>query len=152
MKYPSTGRAMMLMALMVGVLAACARTAHLYPANDSAIATGVLDLHFMSYGTGHGEIEIAMPDGEVLRGEYSIVPGGTIGFGSIIAAVHTPGGSASGYATGTSYQTEDGSPGTASAFGPKGTSPQCEYYNDNFTGHGFGGCRSSMGALYRLQY
>lgn len=29
---------------------------------------------------------------------------------------------------------------------------QCEVYNDNLSGHGFGGYKSSTGALYRIQY
>jgi hypothetical protein len=51
-----------------------------------------------------------MPDGEVLKGEYSIVRDGAVGFGSIIASAYGLGG------------------------------------------HGYGACRSSKGAIYRLQY
>ncbi len=40
----------------------------------------------------------------------------------------------------------------ASAFGSKGTSIDCEFYNDNVSGHGMGACKSSQGVLYRLQY
>jgi hypothetical protein len=29
---------------------------------------------------------------------------------------------------------------------------QCEFYNDNVSGHGNGACKSSKGALYRLVY
>jgi hypothetical protein len=138
--------------LAVIALAGCAKMGHLYPANADASATGVLEAHYKAYGTGHGEMEIPMPDGEVLKGEYSLVRQGAIGFGSILAAVSGPGGSAYGYGTATSYVIEGGSPGMASVFGTKGTSMQCEFYNDNLSGHGYGGCRSSTGALYRLQY
>jgi len=93
-----------------------------------------------------------MPDGEVLKGEYSLVRGGSIGFGNIYGSVYGTGGSASISGSSTSYAIPGGSPGMASAFGTKGTSIQCEFYNDNFSGHGYGACKSSNGALYRIQY
>jgi len=40
----------------------------------------------------------------------------------------------------------------AALFGPKGTTMECEFLNDNGSGHGNGACKSSKGALYRLQY
>lgn len=139
--------------MLVGLsLVGCARDARLYPVNQSANKNGVLVAHFMSYGTGHGEIEIPMPNGELLKGEYSLVRGGSIGFGSIYGAVYGNGGSASVAGTTTSYEIPGGSPGRADAFGDKGTSMQCEFYNDNFSGHGYGGCKTSKGALYRIQY
>ncbi len=139
--------------LLAIFLTGCARTAHLYPANNSANATGVLDAHFMSYGSGHGEVEIDAPDGEVLKGEYSIVRGGITGFGSIFGAVYGKNGAAAGFAANTTHTIEEnGSPGTVSAYGNKGTSLQCEFYNDNSSGHGYGGCKSSKGLFYRLQY
>ena len=138
--------------LAVIALGGCAQTGHLYPANAEASATGVLEAHYKAYGTGHGELTIAMPDGEVLNGEYTIVRQGAIGFGSIIASVSGPGGSAYGSGFASGYAMEGGSPGMASVYGTKGTSMQCEFYNDNWSGHGYGGCRSSTGALYRLQY
>ena len=134
------------------LLSGCARDAHLYPANNSANTGGVLTAHFMDYGNGHGEIEIPMPSGELLKGEYSLVRGGSVGFGSIYSSVYGKGGNARMTETSTSYEVPGGSPGMASAFGDSGTSMQCEFYNDNFSNHGYGGCRSSAGALYRIQY
>ena len=138
--------------LVLLLLTACARSARLYPANDVARPQGVLTAKFMAYGTGHGSIEIALADGEILKGEYSIVRGGSMGFGSVYASVYGPGGSTSGTATGSSYAVEGGSAGAASLFGDRNTSMDCEFYNDNFSGHGRGACRSSLGGLYRLQY
>lgn len=132
--------------------ASCAKTAHFYPANPEASTSGVLNAEYMSYGTGKGAITVKMPDGELLKGEYSIVRGGTVGFGNIYASVYGPGGAATGMAGGTSYTMPGGSPGVVSLFGDRGTSMQCEFYNDNVNGHGYGGCQSSKGALYRLQY
>ena len=81
-----------------------------------------------------------MPDGEVLKGEYSLVRGGAVGFGTIYGRAYT------------AATVPGGSPGQASLFGDRGTSMQCEVYNDNFSGHGYGGCQSSKGGIYRIQY
>ena len=29
---------------------------------------------------------------------------------------------------------------------------QCEFLNNNVTGHGYGACQSSKGGLYKMQY
>jgi len=137
---------------LCAVVAGCARNASLYPANDEAASGGVLTARFHTYGTGHGEIQIPMPDGEVLKGEYSIVRGGTIGFGTIYGSVYGTGGAASYHGQSSTYVMPGGSPGMASLFGDRGTSAQCEFYNDNFSGHGNGACKISKGALYRLIY
>jgi hypothetical protein len=128
------------------------RQGRLYPANDVAATSGVLTLEYVSRGTGAGPITIVMPNGETMQGEYTIVRGGGVGFGSIFATVYGPQGSASGVATSTSHDIPGGSPGVASLFGDRGTSMQCEFYNDNISGHGYGACRSSNGAVWRLQY
>ncbi|WP_045225433.1 hypothetical protein [Methyloterricola oryzae] len=106
----------------------------------------------MAYGTGHGSIEIQMPDNETLKGEYSLVRGGSMGFGNVYGAVYGPNGGTNFSGNATSYSVPGGSPGTASLFGNKGTSMMCEFYNDNFSGHGNGGCKTLQGALYRIQY
>jgi hypothetical protein len=94
-----------------------------------------------------------MPDGELIAGQYSIVQGGTMEFGSIFASAYgSSPGMASGFATSSSSTAERVSPGMASLFGNKGTSMQCEFRNDNVTHHGFGGCRTSKGALFRAQF
>lgn len=142
-----------LVCLAAGVaLAGCARSARLYPANEAAIAGGVLKANFMAYGTGHGEIEITLPDGEEARGEYSIVRGGAIGFGSVYGSVYGPNGVASYSGNSTSMVMPGGSQGMASLFGSRGTAMQCEFLNDNSSGHGHGACKTSKDALYRLQY
>ena len=138
--------------ILLMALSVCAREAHLYPVTSGKNGGSVLTLHFMSYGTGNGEVELPMPNGEVLRGEYSIVRNGTIGFGAIIGSVYGKNGSTSFAGVTPSYQMEGGSPGVASAVGPKGTIAQCEFYNDNLSGHGYGACKISPGKTYRLQY
>lgn len=146
-------RARFIPTLLVGIfVSGCAMTAHLYPANDVATSGGVLEAHFTAYGTGHTTVSATMPDGEILTGEATVVRGGSMGFGTIFASVYGAGGSAAGSGISTSYNIPGGSPGMASLFGTKGTSMECEFYNDNFSGHGYGGCKSSKGGLYRLQY
>lgn len=135
-------------------LCGCAveRAARLYPENDAASAQRVIEARIIAQGGGHGLIEMSMPDGEIVKGEYAVVRDGTIGFGSVFGAVFGPGGSASGSGLSSNYSVRAASPGVASGFGSNGTRMSCEFYNDNMSGHGYGACRSSTGALYRLQY
>ncbi len=135
------------------LLAGCSvqREARLYPANDMARTGGVLTGIFVANGSGHGTAAITLPTGEQLNGEFTIVRGGSIGFGSIYGQVYGPGGVANVYGSSSSYTVEGSSRGTASVFG-QGISMDCEFYNDNKSGHGMGACRSSKGALYKLQY
>jgi hypothetical protein len=93
-----------------------------------------------------------MPNGEILEGEYSIVAGGSIGFGNVFSSVYGRGGYASGVGTASSFSMSASGEGSASLYGPQGTSIQCEFVNNNMTGHGYGACQSSQGGLYRLQY
>jgi hypothetical protein len=141
-------------AVMIIFLAACTmeRAARLYPENNAAGAQGVIAARFISHGTGNGKIEITMPDGEIVTGEYSIVGRSTSGFGSIVGSLFGPDGSTSASTFRSNYSIQGGSPGIASVFGNKGTRMSCEFYNDNMSGHGYGACRSAAGALYRLQY
>lgn len=138
---------------LIGLCAfGCTRNARLYPVNDAAIPGGVLIASFKSYGSGNGEIQINMPDGELLSGEYSLVRGGSASFGGIYAAVYGSSGSTTIEGAARSYTTPGGSPGMASLFGSKGTAMQCEFMNDNFSGHGNGACKASTSALYRLLF
>ena len=127
------------------------RSAHLYPANDLARPYGVLEATFEARGTGHGNVTMTLTDGETAKGEFSIVRGGAVGFGNLYAQVY---GDVSGSVSATTVPRTmpGGSPGMASAYGDRGTSVDCEFYNDNTSGHGMGACRTSKGALYRLRY
>ena len=141
-------------ALIVATLfvGGCTREARMYPMNDTAAGAGALLVKFKAYGTGHGGVEINTPDGETLNGEYVIVRDGVVGFGSIYGAAWGGGSSASVVGNSTFTSMARGSPGTASAIGNKGTTMECEFYNDNVSGHGTGGCKSSKGAIYKLMY
>ena len=71
------------------------RTVHLYPANPTPAETAVIQGVIVGHGQGHGTAKFTMPDGEILLGEYSIVFGGSVGFGTILGSVSGPGGTAS---------------------------------------------------------
>jgi hypothetical protein len=139
---------------LVFSLGACAvaREPHLYPINDAANLNGVLDAKMLGHGEGHGTLEIAAPDGEKFQGEYSIVFGSTVGFGSILATVAGAAGSATASGFSTNVAISGSGQGSAILSGDRGTSIQCEFLNNNLTGHGYGGCRSSKGGIYRMVY
>jgi hypothetical protein len=135
-------------------LSACTivRTPHLFPVNDIAKGTGVLSGTFVGHGHLHGTAEFSMPDGELIRGQYSIVAGGSIGVGNIFSAVYGPAGGVSSAGIVSTSAISARGQGFLSVYGPKGTSMECEFLNNNFTGHGYGACKSSTGGLYRMLY
>ena len=114
------------------------RTPHLYPTNDVAVATGVLTGRFVGHGNLQGIAELSMPDGELLQGEYSVVAGGSIGFGNIFSAVYAPQGIGSASGNATAMSISGSGQGSVSLFGNRGTAMQCELLNNNFTGHAGG--------------
>ena len=134
------------------LLCSCVSSARLYPANEGATPLGVLEATYQDNGLGRGEITIPLPDGEVLKGEYSTVDGSAYGFGAVYGSVYGTGGAAYGSATGTSFGIAGSSPGIASLFGSKGTSMQCEYFVNSMTGSGGGACKDSKGRLWRLHF
>lgn len=141
----------LLLALTVA-LNGCTMSARLYPVNDLAASTGVLIAKYKSYGTQRGEMTVTLPSGEILNGEYSVVSGGSIGFGNVYGQVYSQGHVATGYATSNSFSMSGSGKGMASLFGDKGSVMTCEFLANNFSGHGHGGCKTSAGALYRVIY
>jgi hypothetical protein len=149
----AAGRSALVVMLLFG-LNCCVveRPLHLYPTGDNIADPAVLEGIYVGHGRGHGTARIDMPDGEVLQGEYSIVFGGAVGFGSMIGSVYGPNGGASVNGTSANVSIQGKGEGEASLVGNRGTTMQCEFLNANMTGHGFGACRSSRGILYRLIY
>lgn len=140
-------------ALLALSLAACARHARLYPVNETAKAAGaVLEATFIASGTGSGRAEIVIPSGETLKGEFTVVRNGAMGFGSVTGTAYSGMTSASYSGFSQAYAVEGASNGVATLYGEKGTTAECRFNNDNFSGHGYGECLISTGALYRLQY
>jgi hypothetical protein len=122
-----------------------------YPANPEANAIGVLMGDYQANDQRSGSLRAVMPDGEVLTGQYAIVSADASRFGSIYAFALTP-LAAPGVVYGRSRMSERSSPCRATLFGDRGTSMECEFYKDNVFRHGYGGCRSSRGAVFRLQF
>jgi hypothetical protein len=141
-------------ALMVLALSSCTieREVHFYPVDLKGADSVVLTGRIVGHGQLHGIAEITMPDGEFLQGDYSIVAGGSMSFGSIFGSVYAPGGSASVSGTATNTSISGEGQGQAFLMGNRGTSAQCEFLNNNFMGHGYGACRTSKGAVYRMIY
>lgn len=148
----TSSRAFVAVTMLGLVGCAVEREPHLYPINDAASPSGVLDAKMLGHGQGHGTLEITMPDGELLQGEYSIVFGSSIGFGNIFATAYGAGGAASANGFSTNVAISGSGQGSAVLSGDRGTSIQCEFLNNNLTGHGYGACRSSKGGLYRMVY
>lgn len=136
-------------ALMLG---GCVTHPDVYPANDAARALGVLRFELTKTGTGSGPFSITMPDGEVLKGRYSVNVGGAVGFGSLYGSVYGSGGYASGSAFSTSTMFAMSNPAVGDAIGPKGTTAHCEVISNSYSGRGNGVCQISNGALYRVQF
>ena len=134
------------------LLLGCTNKARLYPANDLAAQIGLLEAEYVDSEMGGGEITVVMPDGEILKGEYTIADTASVGFGYIYTSVFGSGGSAYGTDSATSMAASGSSPGIATLLGDKGTMMQCEYFVSNLREKDCGACKSSNGALYRLHF
>jgi hypothetical protein len=106
--------------------------------------TGLLKATFVDYGLGHGPINIELPDGEKMSGEYSTQDNSVYGFGSII--------SQAGVASMSAASTNGSQRGVASLIGNRGTRMQCEYFVNIITGSGAGACKTGNGAIYQLHF
>jgi len=136
--------------------AACtiSRDVNLYPTNEQATSDAGAVLHgkLVGHGQLRGTVEITMPDGELLQGEYSIVANGSMSFGSVFNTVYGSRGATTGSATSTNFSVAGQGQGVAALVGARGTSMQCEFLNNNMTGHGYGACQTVKGATYRMMY
>jgi len=119
----SRAKKMCLVAALVLCATACTieRFPHLYPANAAASTTGVLTAGLVGHGSLHGTMEITMPDGEELQGEYSIVAGGSVSVGNAFGAANSLGGPSSASATSFGLAMGGSGKGQASLFGNHGT-------------------------------
>jgi hypothetical protein len=124
------------------------REGHFYPSDQIAAKTGVLTAHMVGHGELHGTVQLPMPNGELLQGEYSIVADGAVGSGLTLAS------NGRGFGIGSfGGETMAGSGnGMMVLQGNRGTSLSCEFQNNNLTGHGYGTCQSSTGGHYRVTY
>ncbi len=88
------------LALLVLSLAAC--TAH---GNMYNLATGEKTTFSYSYnGGGRGKMTGTFASGETATGEYSVITGGSVGWGAVYASVYGPSGPAYGSANAVSVR------------------------------------------------
>ena len=131
-------------------LSGCAENADLYPVQGPISISNpqIIKCKFIYNGTGHGTIEVFMPDGEICKGEYSTISEGSFSTVSGTAI------SRHDWATifGEGFSVSNMQPGMATAIGNKGTIISVEYYVDAFSDHGFGVGKDNKGNLYRLQF
>jgi hypothetical protein len=120
--------------------AAATYGARLYPVNDIAARSGMLQASVTDTLNGHGSFTLNF-NGEALQGEASRVPDGYPGYGrvhqEVYGSVPRPGG---GYRK-----------GVASASGAHGVFVNCEYAL-NSSAMGTGACLFSNGAKYQLHF
>ncbi len=129
-------------------IAACSRDARLYPANLQA-GTQALHARFTDSGMGSGPIEMTMPDGELLKGEFTTTDTSNYGFGSAFGfAGHAP----AVVTTGSLSSVPGSMPGVANLVGPNGTTAHCEYLVNVMANNGSGTCQTNKGAAYSLQF
>src|SRR5277367_159564 len=115
------------------VLSGCASTPLAFPANEKARVAGNLRIEIMRYGTASGPVTVWMPDGEVLKGRYSLNVNGAVGFGSTYASVYGSGGFASGSAFSNRTAIGMGASGVVDAVGPSGRTIHCEVVSNTLT-------------------
>jgi hypothetical protein len=127
-------------------LCACTRTGHLYN-----LTTGEMSTFTFSYGRDRGTIHGSFKSGEIVSGEYSVMRGGAMSWGSVYASVYSPSGSASGSGSGVGILTAGQARGAAMLTGDKGSLLDCEFIV-GMGGHGTGACRDKQDTKYRMMF
>jgi len=127
----------------------CTLTAKAYPVAGPAVRTGqILTAKFTWSGSGSGQVEVTMPDGEVCTGRYSTIVGGVVspqivaGAGSTVAvaSASVSSGSISGLQT-----------SRAMLVGTRGTMLDFEGYTSGANPtHGFGQAKDNKGSVWKL--
>ena len=130
------------------LLCACTRTGtgHLYNLTSGEMFTFSYTLN----GRGRGTTTSVMT-GESLKGEYSVVQGGTVNWGNIYASVYSASGSANGTANSIGVTAAGARRGAAVLTGDKGSLLDCEFVV-GMNGHGTGACRGKDETKYRMMF
>jgi hypothetical protein len=136
-----------LIAMLIGFVS-CALSARIYNLDNGEVVIAT----FKYSGTGRGSVKATLPSGEVCKGEYVTVAGGTTGWGSVFPTVYGPGGSASASSIGYGTSIENKQKGTAIVIGNRGTVVECEYVTSAFSAQGYGACRDNKGNRYKLMF
>lgn len=93
-----------------------------------------------------GGPQVTMPNGELLKGDYTLGLGHGKGTGEIFSAVYGKESDSKGSVW------FGGISGTVSMTGNRGTTMECEFVNKPMESNGFGACQTNVGALYRMEY
>ncbi len=139
--------------------AGCTTTARLYPVSGPILSQHATSLNttLTNAPAGHGKIELALPDGELVKGEYSTKAGGSWSFDSQASSSTPPEGAvviaASDWATvfGPSFSVAKMERGEGKAAGNKGTVFTLEFAVNGMSGRGYGVAKDSKGNLYRFE-
>jgi len=109
----------------------------------------VLDATFTWNGSGHGQMTIVLPSGEVCKGKYTTVPDGVVASGTGMLF------SQAAYANyfGSGVRLENKQFGQGILVGDKGTTIQVEYVTSaSSPTHGYGLAKDSNGNIYKIIY
>lgn len=133
--------------LLLGIMG-CSLNSTMVPVSGPAAAKGqAINATFTWNGTGHGQIEMTLPSGEVCKGSYSTIADGfsTSASGSFFSQQL--------YATyhGSAATIANKQYGQALLTGDKGTTMQVEYFTSAMSPtHGYGLAKDNRGNIYRL--
>jgi hypothetical protein len=130
-------------------LCACTRTGtgHVYNLTTGEMFTFTYTFN----GRGRGTINAVTKTGERLNGEYSVVQGGNVSWGSVYASVYSPAGTASGNANSVGVTSAGARRGAAILTGDEGSILDCEFVV-GMNGHGTGACRGKDDTKYRMMF
>ncbi|WP_024518488.1 hypothetical protein [Bradyrhizobium sp. Tv2a-2] len=122
---------------VAGFLAACIEVGQMIPLDETAKSIGTPKIEIALHQTAHGGVGVAMPDGEILQGEYQVLD------------------SASGGLTPSGQYALTGLPAGSRNVFVRATGPQTEMSCNGLTngqGHGSAICEMSSGAHYRILF
>jgi len=134
-------RSFLVAAIWVFSVPAFAGTGHLYNLSDGSVSV----VKFSRWRGSHGPLKVTMSTGEILTGEYSVVRGGAVAWGSIYSSVN----GISAVGSGSAAAVDARGQGSAVLTGNKGTILNCEFITNY---HGMGACIDSRGTKYKLLF
>lgn len=138
---------LMFLGLITLAFSACSREASLYPANLEA-GPAALKAKFTDSGMGKGPVELTLPSGEVMRGEFGTTDTANYGFGTAVASA----GGRAAVATASSTAIPGSMPGVVTMIGDRGTRGECGYQVNTWSSSGTGVCKFSNGAVYNMHF
>lgn len=109
----------------------------------------VINAEFTYNGSGHGDLTVVLPDGEVCKGKYTTIPEGTITsesrffFSPYVYANYF----------GNAYLIENKQYGQGLLIGNRGTIMQLEYFTSSRNPtHGYGIATDNNGNIYKILF